>query len=270
VDKIYKLPIKGVFARSVTDGRDYICLCFYFIFMAKFILHSLSSFDRSGIIQKIKIKSFERGVLMSYIMFNGHHHGAIEVVCGPMFSGKTEELIRRVKRAQIAKQRVQIFKPAIDVRYDEVKVVSHSSQEILSEPVEKAVDILLKLKDTTRVVAIDEIQFFDMEIVKVVTKLANRGYRVICAGLDLDYKAEPFGPMPELLARADSVQKIQSICTVCGAPATRSQRLADCTDTVLLGETDSYEARCRAHYFYEPEDEQVRLPIQEEVSQFAN
>ena len=198
-------------------------------------------------------------------MFHGHH-GGIEVVCGPMFSGKTEELIRRVKRAQIAKQRVQIFKPAIDVRYDETKVVSHSSQAIQSEPVEKATDILIRLKDTTRIVAIDEIQFFDEEIVKVVEKLANRGYRVICAGLDLDYRAVPFGPMPMLLAIADSVQKIQAICTVCGAPATRSQRLSDIKDKVLLGETDSYDARCRAHYFYEPDDEQVRLPIEEEVS----
>lgn len=200
----------------------------------------------------------------------GYFHGSIEVVCGPMFSGKTEELIRRVKRAQIAKQRVQIFKPAIDVRYDETKVVSHSSQAISSEPVEKSTDILVRLKDTTRIVAIDEVQFFDMDIVKVVTKLANRGYRVICAGLDLDFRAVPFGPMPSLLAVADSVQKIQAICTVCGAPATRSQRLSDCEDTVLLGETDAYEARCRGHYFFEPEDEQVRLPIQEEVQQIVN
>lgn len=187
-----------------------------------------------------------------------------------MFSGKTEELIRRVKRAQIAKQRVQIFKPAIDVRYDETKVVSHSSQSITSEPKEKAVDILLGLKDTTRIVAIDEVQFFDQDIVKVVRKLADRGYRVICAGLDLDYRGVPFGPMPMLLALADNVQKIQSICTVCGAPATRSQRLSDSTDTVLLGETDAYEARCRAHYFYEPGKEQERLPIEEEVQSFIN
>ena len=196
---------------------------------------------------------------------NFMHHGSIEVVCGPMFSGKTEELIRRVKRAQIAKQRVQIFKPAIDVRYDETAVVSHSSQSIQSEPVEKAVDILIKLKDTTRVVAIDEVQFFDMEIIKVVQKLANRGYRVICAGLDLDFRAVPFGPMPMLLAIADNVQKIQSICTVCGAPATRSQRLSDIDSTVLLGESDAYDARCRAHYFYEPDETQERLPIREEV-----
>lgn len=193
-------------------------------------------------------------------------HGSIEVVCGPMFSGKTSELIRRVERARIAKQRVQIFKPAIDVRYDETKVVSHTSRTVDSEPVEKAVDILLKLKDTTRIVAIDEVQFFDMDIIKIVRKLANRGYRVICAGLDLDFRAVPFGPMPMLLAAADEVQKIHAICTVCGANATRSQRLSDINDTVLLGEKDSYEARCRAHYFYEPAEEQERLPIDEEVS----
>ncbi len=204
---------------------------------------------------------------MSYI---GIRHGAIEVVCGPMFSGKTSELIRRVQRAQIAKQRVQIFKPAIDVRYDETKVVSHTSQTVHSEPVEKAIDILIKLKDTTRIVAIDEIQFFDMEIIKVVEKLANRGYRVICAGLDLDYRAIPFGPMPMLVAIADDVQKIQAICTVCGAPATRSQRLSDCEDTVLLGESDAYEARCRGHYFYEPVESQERLPLEPEVENFAS
>lgn len=193
-------------------------------------------------------------------------HGSVEVVCGPMFSGKTSELIRRVERARIAKQRVQIFKPAIDVRYDETKVVSHSAHAVDSEPVEKAVDILLNLKDTTRIVAIDEVQFFDMDIIKVVRKLANRGFRVICAGLDLDFRAVPFGPMPMLLAIADEVQKIHAICTVCGSNATRSQRLSDLQDTVLLGEKDSYEARCRAHYFYEPDEEQERLPIDEEVS----
>jgi thymidine kinase len=207
---------------------------------------------------------------MSYNALHGLNHAGIEVVCGPMFSGKTEELIRRVKRAQIAKQRVQIFKPAMDVRYDETKVVSHSAQEMQSEPVEKSTDILVKLKDSTRIVAIDEIQFFDEEIIKVVKKLADRGYRVICAGLDLDFRGVPFGPMPMLLALADNVQKIQAICTICGSPATRSQRLSDCSDEVLLGEKDEYDARCRAHYFYEPEDDQVRLPIKEEVSQFIN
>lgn len=208
---------------------------------------------------------------MSFRSSHSFGHGSIELICGPMFSGKTEELIRRVKRAQIAKQRVQIFKPAIDVRYDDNKVVSHSSQSIESEPCDTSVDILLKIKDTTRIVAIDEIQFFDEDIVKIVQKLADRGYRVICAGLDLDYRAIPFGPMPMLLALADDVQKIQSICTICGAPATRSQRLSDATDTVLLGETDEYAARCRAHYYYEPEEiMQEKLPIQEEVQNLMN
>lgn len=201
----------------------------------------------------------------TYSVMHQSYHGSIEVVCGPMFSGKTEELIRRVKRAQIAKQRVQIFKPAIDVRYHEEDVVSHSSMAIKSEPVEKAVDILIKLKDSTRVVAIDEIQFFDETIITVVTKLAARGYRVICAGLDLDYRAVPFGPMPMLLAIADEVMKIHAICTVCGAPATRSQRLSKSKEQVLLGETDAYEARCRGHFHYDDMEEQAMLPLNEEI-----
>ncbi len=202
-------------------------------------------------------------------MTHQYLHGSIEVVCGPMFSGKTEELIRRVKRAQIAKQRVQIFKPAIDIRYDKEDVVSHSSQAIKSEPVENSVDILIRLKDATRVVAIDEIQFFDDNIITVVTKLAARGCRVICAGLDLDYRAQPFGPMPTLLALADDVVKIHSICTICGAPATRSQRLTTSKERVLLGETDAYEARCRGHYQYDESEEQAQLPLEEEIRPLA-
>lgn len=195
-----------------------------------------------------------------------NNFGGIEVVCGPMFSGKTEELIRRVKRAEIAKQRVQIFKPAIDTRYGEKEVVSHSAQSIKSQPVQKASDILVYLKDATRVVAIDEIQFFDPAVVTIVKKLARRGLRVICAGLDLDYRAIPFGPMPELLAIADEVTKIHAICTICGAPATRSQRLSDEKGTVLLGETDRYEARCRNHYFYDEEEDQTDMAFTQEVS----
>jgi len=207
-------------------------------------------------------------------MTHQYYHGSIEVVCGPMFSGKTEELIRRVKRAQIAKQRVQIFKPAIDVRYDKEDVVSHSSQAIKAEPVDNAVDILIKLKDSTRVVAIDEIQFFDDTIITVVTKLAARGFRVICAGLDLDYRAQVFGPMGTLLALADEVIKIHAICTVCGAPAVRSQRLTDNKERFLLGEHDAYEARCRGHYQYDDHEEQGLLPLEEEIKplsgQFSN
>lgn len=190
-------------------------------------------------------------------MSNFTLHGRVEVICGPMFSGKTEELIRRVRRAQIARQRVQIFKPQCDTRYDDKAVVSHSSQSIISEPVPTALDILKNVKDTTRLVAIDEVQFFDDSIVLVANKLAARGIRVICAGLDLDYRAVPFGPIPKLLAIADEVVKIHAICTICGAQATRSQRLkVENKDQFLLGATDQYEARCRSHF--ETEDEEDR------------
>jgi thymidine kinase len=174
--------------------------------------------------------------------------GSIEVVCGPMFSGKTEELIRRVKRAQIARQKVQIFKPAIDNRYHETQVVSHSSISVEATPVNNAIEILQKVYDSTRVVGIDEVQFFDEHISVVVEKLARRGIRVILAGLDQDFMGKPFGPMANLLAIADSVDKIHAICTVCGAPASKTFRKnPKNTDQVLVGETDLYEARCRAH-----------------------
>lgn len=178
-------------------------------------------------------------------------HGHLEVICGPMFSGKTEELIRRIRRSQIARQKVQIFKPAVDTRYAETQVVSHSAQSIDSVPVKHALDILDLVKDTTRVVAIDEVQFFSNDIISVVEKLTARGLRVIAAGLDLDYRAKPFGPMGELLAIADDVSKIQAICTVCGIPATRTQRLVKNEEQFLLGEQKTYEARCRAHYDFE-------------------
>jgi len=185
--------------------------------------------------------------------------GGIEVVCGPMFSGKTEELIRRVRRAQIARQKVQIFKPAIDDRYHETKVVSHSSQAVEAVAVKDSIEILRKLYDTTRIVAIDEVQFFDDNIIKIVRKLARRGIRVICAGLDQDYKGGAFGPMPELLAIADHVHKIQAICTVCGSPASKTHRRAnaDSDEQVLVGETDLYEARCRAHWDSWEEEEEL-------------
>ena len=184
--------------------------------------------------------------------------GSIEVVCGPMFSGKTEELIRRVKRAQIARQKVQIFKPAIDNRYHESEVVSHSSLSIEAMPVNNSVEILQRVFDSTRVVAIDEVQFFDEKIIRVVEKLARRGIRVILAGLDQDYTGKPFGPMADLLAISDSVHKIQAICTVCGAPASKTYRKNPKNNAqVLVGETDLYEARCRAHadFFGEDEDQ---------------
>jgi thymidine kinase len=184
--------------------------------------------------------------------------GSIEVVCGPMFSGKTEELIRRVKRAQIARQKVQIFKPAIDNRYHESEVVSHSSLSMEATPVNSSVEILQKVFDSTRVVAIDEVQFFDDNITIVVEKLARRGIRVIAAGLDQDFMGKPFGPMASLLAIADSVNKIHAICTVCGAPATKTFRKDSKNSAqVLVGETDLYEARCRAHadFFGEDQDQ---------------
>ena len=149
-------------------------------------------------------------------------------------------------------------------------MVSHSSQSIKSEPVENSVEILIRLKDSTRVVAIDEVQFFDEGIITVVSKLAARGYRVICAGLDLDYRAQPFGPMGTLLALADEVMKIHAICTICGAPATRSQRLSANKNQVLLGETDAYEARCRGHYQWDENEEQALLPLDAEIKPLAS
>lgn len=196
-------------------------------------------------------------------------HGHLEVICGPMFSGKTEELIRRIRRSQIARQKVQIFKPAVDTRYAETQVVSHSAQSIDSVPVKNALDILDLVKDTTRVVAIDEVQFFSSDIISVVEKLTARGLRVIAAGLDLDYKAKPFGPMGELLAIADDVAKIQAICTVCGIPATRTQRLVKHEEQFLLGEQKTYEARCRAHYDFEEFSLPLMQKENESTSSFA-
>ncbi len=173
--------------------------------------------------------------------------GSIEVVCGSMFSGKTEELIRRMKRAQFAKQKVEIFKPAIDVRYSEQDVVSHDHNSIPSTPVDSSQNILL-LADDIDVVGIDEAQFFDMGIVDVCTQLAERGIRVICAGLDMDYKGVPFGPMPALMAVAEDVYKTHAICVRCGDLAWVSHRLVQNDKRVLLGETESYEPLCRNCY----------------------
>jgi thymidine kinase len=185
--------------------------------------------------------------------------GIVEVVCGPMFSGKTEELIRRVRRSQIARQKTQIFKPSIDDRYHETNVVSHSSLSIEAQPVKSSMDILNHLYDSTRVVAIDEVQFFDEFIIPVIKKLSRRGIRVICAGLDQDFKGYPFGPMPELLCMADRVDKIQAICTVCGASASKTYRKSteECEDQVLVGESDLYEARCTAHWDSHEQDQDL-------------
>lgn len=174
--------------------------------------------------------------------------GWIEVICGSMFSGKTEELIRRLKRAQFARQRVEIFKPAVDIRYDDDNVVSHDSNEIRSTPVPAAANIPI-LADNCDVVGIDEAQFFDDEIVKVCNDLANRGVRVIVAGLDMDYKGNPFGPMPALMATAEYVTKVHAVCTRTGNLAHYSYRKAKSEDLVLLGETEEYEPLSRAAYY---------------------
>ena len=173
-----------------------------------------------------------------------HKKGWIEVICGSMFSGKTEELIRRLKRAKYAKQRIEIFKPEIDTRYDLEKVVSHDENSINSTPVQSSSQILLLSTDID-VVGIDEAQFFDPEIVPVCNILANRGVRVIVAGLDMDYLGKPFGPMPGLIATAEYVTKVHAICMRCGNLAYVSHRKVENDNLVLLGETDSYEPLCR-------------------------
>jgi len=176
------------------------------------------------------------------------HTGWIEVVCGPMFSGKTEELIRRIRRVVIARQKVQVFKPATDDRYAEGAIVTHLGVSLASHNVVRSGEILAGVTEDTEVVAIDEIQFFDEGVVNVVERLANAGRRVICAGLDLDYKGEPFGPMPRLMAIAEYVTKTLAICTRCGNPANRSYRLTDEEAQVIVGAHDHYEARCRRCY----------------------
>ncbi|WP_024740182.1 thymidine kinase [Tenacibaculum maritimum] len=174
--------------------------------------------------------------------------GWIEVICGSMFSGKTEELIRRLKRAQFAKQRVEIFKPAVDTRYDDEEVVSHNENRIRSTPVPASSNIRL-LANNVDVVGIDEAQFFDEEIVAVCNDLANRGIRVIVAGLDMDFKGNPFGPMPALMATAEYVTKVHAVCTRTGNLAHYSFRKAQSDDLVLLGETQEYEPLSRAAYY---------------------
>ena len=174
---------------------------------------------------------------------SGERRGWIEVICGSMFSGKTEELIRRLKRVKIANLKVEIFKPAIDIRYDENNVVSHDSNTIQSTPIDNSQTILL-LADDADVVGIDEAQFFDDEIMNVCRTLALRGKRVIVAGLDMDYKGKPFGQMPNLLSIADYITKLHAICVQCGNIANVSYRKTEQSGQVLLGEKDTYEPRC--------------------------
>ena len=178
---------------------------------------------------------------------NSKKAGSIEVICGSMFSGKTEELIRRMRRAQFANQQVAIYKPTIDVRYSEDEVVSHDSHSIPSTPINSPASMLL-LSSEIEVVGIDEAQFFDETLVEVVQTLANRGVRVIIAGLDMDFQGKPFGPMPALMAVAEDVQKVHAICVKCGSPAQVSHRLSRNDSLVVLGEKDIYEPLCRHCY----------------------
>ncbi len=183
-----------------------------------------------------------------------HHTGSIEVITGSMFCGKTEETIRRLRRATIAKQKVQVFKPKIDNRYSEKKVTSHAGLNYDAFPIQGAREILSLIKDDTTVVAIDEAQFFDDEIIMISQTLADKGIRVIIAGLDTDFRGEPFGPMPILMAKAEKVDKLHAICVVCGEEASRTQRLVNGKPAnygdpvVIVGAAELYEARCRKHH----------------------
>ena len=183
-----------------------------------------------------------------------HHIGSVEVITGSMFCGKTDELIRRLRRASIARQKVKVFKPVIDNRYAYEKVTSHAGSEFAAIPIGSAQKILEYLDQDTTVVAIDEAQFFEQDLIPIIQTLADRGLRVIVAGLDTDFRGEPFGPMPVLMAQAEKVDKLQAICMICGEPATRTQRLingepAHINDpVVVVGAAEMYEARCREHH----------------------
>lgn len=183
-----------------------------------------------------------------------HTHGSIEVVCGSMFSGKTDELIRRLVRATIAKQKVQVFKPSIDIRYAVEKVTSHAGANYDATPIRSSIEILSRVEPETTVVGIDEAQFLDADVVEVAQQLASRGIRVIVAGLDTDFRGEPFGPMPILMSVAEHVDKLHAICMVCGGEASRTQRLVNGNPAryddpvVIVGASEMYEARCREHH----------------------
>ena len=181
-----------------------------------------------------------------------HRTGWIEVVCGSMFSGKTEELLRRIKRARLARQRLVLFKPRVDNRYDEVKVVSHEGLNADAVPVASAEELLARMPKDVLVAGIDEVQFFDDAIVDAAERLASRGVRVIVAGLDQDWRGRPFGPMPALMAVAEYVTKLHAVCARCGGAATRSQRLVAAEGQLFVGGAAEYEARCRACFVAEP------------------
>lgn len=227
---------------------------------------------------------------MSYTLNETHgmHNGQIEVICGPMFSGKTEELIKRLRRAQIARQKVIVFKPCIDKRYDETKIVSHSAQRLHSIPIDCITQIPERLAryPTAGVVGIDEAQFFDDRVVEIAEDLANKGIRVVVAGLDQDYLGNPFGPIPKLLAVAESITKQLAVCMVCGAPAGRSQRVharqlnlrlgkqetsleQPSEEQVLVGAAEVYEARCRRCFVKGIDTPSQPLPPEETFEEFV-
>lgn len=187
-------------------------------------------------------------------MYEKKQAGWMELICGSMFSGKSEELIRRVRRTQFARQNTVVFKPALDNRYAEEAVVSHNGTSVWAKPVSKSTDIFKHLDEDLDVIAIDEVQFFDNEIVDVAQHLADSGYRVILAGLDLDFRGEPFGPVPHLATLSESVTKLQAVCAVCGSPASRTQRLINekpanyHEPVILVGASEAYEPRCRHHH----------------------
>lgn len=187
-------------------------------------------------------------------MYLMKHSGWVEVICGSMFSGKSEELIRRVRRAQFAKQKIAVFKPKMDNRYSDQAVVSHDGTSFHAKPISHSIEIFHHVEADVDIIAIDEVQFFDEGIVRVVQELADRGHRVICAGLDMDFRGEPFAQMPALLAIAESVTKLQAVCSVCGSPSSRTQRLIDGNPAsyhdpvILVGASEAYEPRCRHHH----------------------
>ncbi len=191
------------------------------------------------------------GEALMYVM---KHSGWIELICGSMFSGKSEELIRRVRRTQFARQKAAVFKPLLDNRYSEEAVVSHNGTSVIAKPVAHSTEIFKHVTPDMEVIAVDEAQFFDDEIIQVAQHLANSGHRVILAGLDLDFRGEPFGPMPALMAVSEMVTKLQAVCAVCGSPASRNQRLIDGKPArydepiILVGASESYEPRCRHHH----------------------
>jgi thymidine kinase len=192
-----------------------------------------------------------------------HHRGRLEVITGPMFCGKTDELLRRLRRAIIAKQKIQVFKPGFDIRYSSEKVTSHAGNEYNAYPVENISDVPTLLLDDVTLVAIDEAQFFGDEIVDVIQALVDKGIRVIVAGLDMDFRGEPFGQMPVLLALAEVVDKLHAICMVCGEQATRTQRLVDGSPAyyddpiIIVGASEMYEARCRIHHQVQRKEEKL-------------